>query len=233
MEPKKTPAAERFAAIAQDLNERQRVYLLTVHDEDQRREDVNRRPGGAMAATWRWILYGAVGARALDAGWTLRAQLEKLDLVSEGTGSTWASLEARGLVMTKRVHTGLMDARTLKSILSLMIRMTVDGRKVARLLRGQPSTRPKVEKPLSLSALRLIAHGQKNPDVEFDWSAPWPGGYGPDFLVVRAVVKGLITRGLLEGEAPHRLKITPAGRALDVTAEPNWKPMREWTEIPL
>jgi len=36
--PKATPAAPRLAGILDDLSDRQRTYLLTVYDEDQRRE---------------------------------------------------------------------------------------------------------------------------------------------------------------------------------------------------
>ena len=230
----KRSAAERLAEIAGELNERQRVYLLAVYDEDQSREANRRGPGGPPASTWRWVEYGAVGARFLDGGrWNLRRVLEARDLVSEGTGSTWSALETRGLVTTKREHTGLMDARSLRPILSLLVQMTTDGRKVARILRGEPLTKPRVEKPLSLSALRLVAYGQRNPGTEFDWSAPWTGRFAPDYLMMLAVARGLISRGLLAGEPPHRLRITPAGLALDVEAQPNWKPLREWTEVPL
>ena len=225
----KQSAADRLAQIAAALNERQRAYLLAAYDEDQRREDLHRGPGGRPASEWRWIEYGAVGTKILDTGWNLRRVLEGQGLVSNGTGATWSALEGRALVKLRHARTGLMDARTGRHIVALMVQMTTDGRKVARLLRGQLLTKPKQEKPLSLSALRLIEFGQKNPDAEFEWCAPW-SGYVPDFLVMRGIAAGLVKRGLLAGEPPYRLRITDAGKAFDVTAEPNWKPMRVWSE---
>jgi hypothetical protein len=107
--------------------------------------------------------------------------------------------------------------------MSLMLRMTTDGRKVARILKGEPLTKPKVDKPLSLSALRLIAYGQANPNEVFDNHAPW--GMCPiDYLTILGICRGLIKRGLLAGEAPHAMRITDTGMTLDVTSQPNWKP---------
>lgn len=212
-------------AIAADLNERQRSYLLAAYIEDQRREAGNRGPGGLPAREYRWIEYGPVGAKWLDnpGAFLLRRELERAGLVSQGTGSTWSALVERGLLTTKRAHTGFYDARTGRSILSLLVRLTTDGRKVARIIKGEPLTKPKPVKTLSLSALRLIAYGQAHPQDSFDVHAPW--GMCPlDYLTSLGICRGLIKRGLLAGDPPHNLRITPEGMALDVTKEVNWKP---------
>lgn len=122
-------------------------------------------------------------------------------------------------------HTGLIDRRSRRAIQSLMVRLTTDGRKVARLLRGESLTRPKSKetKPLSLTALRLIAYGQQHPEEVFNYHALW-GVYPTNYLVMLAISRGLVKRGLLTGDLKSGLKIAPAGAALDVTKEPKWKP---------
>ncbi|WP_430912183.1 hypothetical protein [Methylobacterium sp. sgz302541] len=216
--------------VAAMLNERQRSYLLAAYDEDQTREATHCGPGGPPAGRWRWIEYGPVGAKWLDGPGSrlLRAKLAESGMVSQGTGATWAALAERGLLTTRYEHTGLIDTRSRRAIRSLMVRLTTDGRKVARLLRGEPLTRPrsKEPKPLSLSALRLVAYGQQHPGEAFDFHAPW--GVCPlDYLVVLGICRGLVKRGLLAGDPPTRLRITEAGSVLDVTQEPNWKPLRQ------
>ena len=222
--------AAALEVIASGLNERQRAYLLATYDEDQAREARNSGPGGPPARRWRWIEYGPVGHKWLDGSGShlLRTKLAESGLVSQGTGATWATLVERGLLTTQYEHTGLIDRRSRRPIRSLMVRLTTDGRKVARLLRGEPPTRPrsKEHQPLSLSALRLVAYGQQHPEEAFDFHAPW--GVCPlDYLVVLGICRGLVKRGLLAGDPPTRLRITEAGSVLDVTQEPNWKPLRQ------
>jgi hypothetical protein len=213
---------------ADGLNARQRAYLLTAYDEDQARESARRgKIGGAPASVWRWIEYGAVGVRLFDGAdpHLLRCRLELEGLVDSGTGSTWASLVRLKLVETRREDTGFVDRRTLRPVRSLMVRLTAAGRRVARLLKGEPATRPKAPKPLSLSALRLIEYGQRHPDEEFEWCSPWDWR-PPEYVMMLGVAKGLVKRGLLTGEAPHALRITEAGMGLDLASELNWKPRR-------
>jgi len=128
-------------------------------------------------------------------------------------------LAERGLLSTSYAHTGLIDTRSRWPIRSLTVRLTTDGRKVARLLRGEPPTRPrsKEPKPLSLSALRMVAYGQQHPKETFDFHAPW--GICPlDYLVALGICRGLVKRGLLDGDPPTHLRITPAGLTLDVSS---------------
>ncbi len=97
---------------------------------------------------------------------------------------------------------------------------------MARIIRGEPLTRPrsKEAKALSLSALRLLAYGQQYPEETFDSYTPW--GVCPlDYLMILGICRGLVKRGLLTGDPPTRLRITPAGAALDVTQKTNWKPI--------
>ena len=147
--------------IAMMLNDRQRAYLLAAYAEDQAREESNRGAGGPPARRWRWIEYGPVGHRWMDGPGSrlLRTKLAESGLVSQGTGATWAKLVERGLLTTRYENTGLIDTRSRRPIQSLMVRLSSDGRGVARLLRGEAATRPRSRepKPLSLSALRLLA----------------------------------------------------------------------------
>lgn len=188
------------------------------------------------ASEYRWIEYGPVGAKWLDnpGAFLLHRELERAGLVNQGTGATWSALVERGLLITRHTHTGFADARTGQPILSLLVRLTTDGRKVARVIKGEPLTKPKQVKPLSLSALRLIAYGQAHPQDTFDVHAPW--GICPlNYLASLGICLGLIKRGLLAGDPPHSLKITTEGMALDVTKEPNQKPAppprRHWMDM--
>lgn len=137
-------------------------------------------------------------------------------MVSQGIGASWpAALKERGLLRTSYAHTGLVDRRSRRPIMSLMVRLTTDGRKVARLILGEPLIKPRdrIAKPLSLSALRLIAYSQQH-------QARPPGGNWRMATV------------LFAGDSPTRLKITEAGLALDVTQEPNWKPFARPIGLP-
>lgn len=215
-------------AVAEDLNSRQRAYLLAAYAEDQAKEVAKRkRIGGPPACEWRWIEYGPVGVRLFDGSnpHLLRNVLEREGLVDSGAGSTWASLVARKLVETKQEEIGFIDRRTRQAIRTLMVRLTLDGRKVARILRGEPTLKPKAARPLSLSALRLIEYGQQHPNEEFEWCSPWDWR-PPDYVTTLSVARGLISRGLLSGEVPHSLRITEAGLKLDVASEPSWKPRK-------
>jgi hypothetical protein len=155
----------------------------------------------------------------------LRRVLDAQRLVDQGTGASWSALVERGLMQRRHVHTGFVDVRR-RPIVSLMLRMTPDGRKVARTIKGEPLTRPKPARQHSLSALRLIAYGQAHAETVFGWSAPWDHtGFGPDYLILLAVTRSLVKQGLLAGEAPDHLQITEAGLALNVTQQPAWRPL--------
>jgi len=212
---------KRLSEVAAALNERQRLYLLVAYDEDQYQEEVHRRPGLSPASVWRWMEYGPVGGRRLLGDGPLRESLQRRKLVDAGSGSTWASLAERGLILQQYRPT------PLPRISSLFIRMTRDGRKAARILKGLSIKKPKdAIKPLSLTALRLLHYGQRHPNTSFDYMQPWAERFGmPDFLLVMGAARGLIKRGMLSGDG-RTLQITPSGIAVDVAAEPNWRPFR-------
>lgn len=220
--PRRTPQQARQAQAAAALNERQRSYLLVAYAEDQRQEERHRGFGGSPARVWRWMEYGPDRAILLHKpDGELRAQLRKLDLVDSGAGSTWRSLAERDLID--------LDWRPVTArVSSLFVKMTRQGRTVARLLRGEPP-RAKQAAALSLTALRLVAHGQQHPGKEFDIQAPWPWGYPGDFMMLRMVARSLVKKGLCAGD-DGSLKITPEGLKLDVAAQANWVPMRERAE---
>lgn len=221
--PRRTPQQARQAQVAAALNERQRSYLLVAYDEDQRQEERHRGFGAAPARLWRWMEYGPDKAILLHKpDGELRAQLRKLDLVDSGSGSTWRSLVDRGLIELEGRH-------VIGRVTSLFVKMTREGRAVARALRGEaPRAKPPAD-VLSLTALRLIAHGQQHPGKEFDIQAPWPWGYPGDFMMLRMVARSLVKKGLCAGD-DGSLRITPEGLKLDVAAQVNWVPMRERTE---
>lgn len=206
--PAKPSAAARLAVIAAQLNARQRAYLLAAYDIDQAREAEHRGPDAAPARVWRWIEYGPDALRDWLGDGPLRAALQAQDLVDSGAGATWSALAGHGLIEREYRDTPLHVRRWNHTVQVLYVRMTSDGRKVARLLRGEPATRPRAPggKPLTLTALRLIAYGQAHPSETFDWQAPWAESYWlPDYLMARGVCQGLVTRGLLAGDVPSRL----------------------------
>lgn len=223
-EPRRTKQQTRLAQVAAALNERQRSYLLVAYAEDQRQQERHRGFGAAPARKWRWMEYGPDKAILLHKpDGALRAQLRKLGLVDSGSGSTWRSLVDRGLVelewrpgITRRVS-------------SLFVQMTREGRAVARALRGEVPRAKPAAGALSLTALRLIAHGQQHPGKEFEIQAPWPWGYPGDFMMLRMVARSLIKKGLCAGDDVS-LRITPEGLKLDVAAQGSWVPMRERAE---
>lgn len=227
-----SPGNKRIEALAGSLTDRQRTYLLTTYDMDQAREANMKGFGFKVgfkappASVWRWMEYGPVGAKGTLWDGELRTALDRLKLVSSGTGAVWASLRQKGLIETELRPTAFVNAFSKKPLPSLWVKMTTDGRKVSRVLKGEPVTKPKEPpKPLSLSALRLIEYGQAHPDKVFYWNAPWDdSGFTADYMVMLSVAKSLIKKDLLQGDAPHRLQITRAGMALDVKSQPNWKP---------
>ena len=122
------------------LNDRQKTYLLTIFRLDQAREvdqrgAWNRGQRVQPATEWRWIAYGTAESM-------LRWQLLEAHLVDEGTGSTFESLERRGLIECRYERDPL-------GIPILLVKMTIKGRRLARSLTGEQR-----ERPLSTGTLR-------------------------------------------------------------------------------
>lgn len=146
-----------------------------------------------------------------------------MKLVGHGAGSTWHSLESRGLLNTDHRLIGLGD------LMSLYVRLTTDGRRVARVLKGLPMQKPKIDpasKPMSLTALRILYQGQQQPNEFLDPFEPWIGrSYYPPLLVVLGIARGLANRGLLVADKRKlSFKISAAGQAVDIEGAENWQP---------
>jgi hypothetical protein len=214
----------RITEIAESLNERQRAYLVVAYDEDQRAEQANSGPGSVPASQWRWLEYGPDGrVRRMTYDGPLRYALAEMKLVGHGAGSTWHSLESRGLLNTDHRLIGLGD------LMSLYVRLTTDGRRVARVLKGLPMQKPKIDpasKPMSLTALRILYQGQQQPNEFLDPFEPWIGrSYYPPLLVVLGIARGLANRGLLVADKRKlSFKISAAGQAVDIEGAENWQP---------
>jgi len=220
MKAGRATAWESAKQQAQQLNHRQKIYLAAVYE----REQAGEGPPRATGLRRPWMEYGSNMANSYEPN--LRMELRRRNLVDEGTGATFAALKERGLLQTERIYIGLYRGRVSWS---LFVRLTAAGRNVARVLREEPKPerKPKEIKPLSLTALRLIKHGQEHPGKEFDVWAPWEQAAGsPDYLVLLGVSKGLIKRGLLDGAPPDSLRITELGKTIQVTAEPSWRELR-------
>jgi hypothetical protein len=155
-----------------DLNERQQEYLKSVFEVDQALE-ANVKLAGARgrwnstpASEWRWMPYNASSTALLrriqDAGYR-----------DEGTGSTFAALERRGLVLCK-YEPGSIGAPIL------FVQITKVGRKLVR-------------EGLGLKAPRALPTGTLR---EWHWKAlvcayqagsagvrEWPKGIGQGTLL--------------------------------------------------
>lgn len=116
----------------QELNDRQRQYLEVIYRADTEAEAAEaaswkrgwkRRP----ANVWRWLSYNLTN---LGSPTPLKRRLLRQDLVDQGTGSTFDALARRGLILYEEGD-GLM-AR---------IRLTTQGRKVARMGLGESTTK--------------------------------------------------------------------------------------------
>lgn len=111
-----------------DLNERQRTYLLTIYRHDQAEEEAQRsgwsrgiraRP----ADEWRWMYYGEYDYGSSP----LKRALLGTGMVDQGTGSTFESLRSRGLVLVRSFHEPYRGGED-----AVHVRMTTTGRKLAR-----------------------------------------------------------------------------------------------------
>jgi hypothetical protein len=138
-----------------DLNKRQQHYLQAVYEVDQAQEanvkwlGSQGRWNNTPASEWRWMSYNASGAALLrkiqDAGYR-----------DEGTGSTFAALERRGLVLCK------YEPATLGGPI-LFVQITRAGRKMVRSKNGTgaPSAVPTfaASRACPMIAIRATASG--------------------------------------------------------------------------
>ena len=107
-----------------DLNKRQQVYLQAVYEVDQAQEAAIKGAGArgrwnsTPASEWRWLPYNASGAALLH-------RIQGAGYRDEGTGSTFAALERRGLVLCK-YEPGSLGGPIL------FVQITKAGRKMVR-----------------------------------------------------------------------------------------------------
>lgn len=107
-----------------NLNKRQQTYLQSVYELDQITEaDIKYaatrgRWTRRSAREWRWMPYNAADA-------ALMRRIQNAGYRDEGTGSTFAALERRGLVLTK------YEADPLGFSI-LFVQITKAGRKLVR-----------------------------------------------------------------------------------------------------
>lgn len=198
----------------EELNERQRVYLLAVFEADQLKEKYRRMAASkgmynrTPAVEWRRITYGPTEPPS-----DLYRALRRAGVVDAGTGSTWASLERRGLVTTS-TEIGALGVELL------MVTLTAKGRKLARSLTGQQA--PKQLPPGTLKEWHWKAMAAAWVAGDEGLEARWGGGdYGGfswnTWLRLRDYKWGSL---VMEGEAPwspyprhyYRVMLTRGGR---------------------
>lgn len=116
-----------------ELNERQRAYLASVYRVDQEEEEWQRSAWSRgwerrPADEWRWILYGS----PLIDDTSLRRALKTKGLVDSGTGSTFAALADRGLLLTRKAWMWVRIGNRIGDVEVLYVRMTTKGRAAVR-----------------------------------------------------------------------------------------------------
>lgn len=138
---KQNKAAQAWA----DLNERQQAYLRAIYEADQETER-DRQSEGARgnwdntpASVWRWRLYATL-APGGDTPLKHLIRVEKL--IDEGTGSTFAALEKRGLVELKYTSEGTPWESVIGKYeeWTVFVKLTTLGRAAARA--GDPDYKP-------------------------------------------------------------------------------------------
>lgn len=207
--------------MGEELNERQRAYLLALFDGDQAAEAHRRQLAARRifddtpAAEWRKVMYGPVAPPS-----ALYSTLHRAGMVDSGTGSTWASLARRGL-LTTHIERDAFGAELLA------VRLTPKGRKLARELTGQAAPKRLPAGLLRLWHWRALVAAWEAGAEGLGVTEDLPGEYGGhrwetwlrlrDYkgggLIVEASNGGRrpwsITVGYLEGV---RLYITERGR---------------------
>lgn len=164
-----------------DLNERQHRYLLAAYETDQAYEeahkrafqrgdyDESRRPASEWRAMAFGVLYGTGGAVPT----MLRNECKDVD---EGSGSTWAALERRGLLTVQDREVRYHPGQVLPHVT-----LTPKGRKLARNLKGEKApTKQKGE--VSRSTWKALAAGWKAGEAGLwdDRGGDWYGGVSGD-----------------------------------------------------
>lgn len=106
---------------------RQQMYIRAIYDSDQEAEAVERALGAAYkrnrpADEWRWLKYGY---DEYGNPMPLLARIEDLKLIDKGTGSSFAALESRELILMRYEQVPFADPIPY-------VRITAKGRKLVR-----------------------------------------------------------------------------------------------------
>jgi hypothetical protein len=150
-----------------DLNKRQQDYLTAVYEIDHAQEDnikaaaARGRWNSTPASVWRWMPYNAAGASLLD-------KVESMGYRDRGTGSTFAALERRGLILCRY-------ERDVLGIPILFVQITKAGRKLVRDALGLKA--PKALPPGTLREWhwRALVHVYRAGEQGVE---EWPRGIG-------------------------------------------------------
>lgn len=196
----------------ENLNDRQKIYLLTLYGFDQEAEIANKSrwlygETSRPAAEWRWIEYGPQGLpRLLSYHPPLRQKLAEKGLVDQGAGSTWNTLFTHGLI--ERKYKALQIDRWRGE--TMFVQLTRKGRALARKLTGDNPQKKSSE--LSKGAWRVLVWAYRVRPKILDIYDVWREGYRkPEPIVIASIGKNLLRRGFVEGTWDH-LAITENGR---------------------
>lgn len=201
------------------LNERQRIYLTCIFQQDQEAEEDQRHRrylGGAghKAADWRRMDLALYAPSALVGHTRIQSRLRQEGVHDPGAGASVAALERRGLVVTYRDRIYIQG---LGDVPRTRVELTRRGRAVARVgldvpkEQGHPT--PLLSRWLWRILVRVASAGEEGVDGSL-------AGRGPHFLAVGRSPAGRVpSRGFIElrhpdgvGFGPYRWFATESGR---------------------
>lgn len=219
-----------------DLNERQRKYLLAALEVDQHMErwhkqafgrgdfDESRRP----ASDWRAMPFGVLHGYGGPIPTMLRRECGGAD---EGSGSTWAALARRGLLLVQDRPTYRHPDQPLPHIT-----LTTAGRKQARELKGEKAQR-KPRGALSRATWKALAAGYRAGDQGLwdEKGGSWYGGVSWDLWLMLLRHTGRrprwfeeISRLLTEEERRATFALSSRVHGVKITAEGRYKYVEAW-----
>lgn len=217
-----TSSKAALTGVVAQLNARQGAYLAALSRFDLQAEESQRARSREWFASreparlWRAIKYGPRLDPEIYPDPPLRAALRAQGLVSQGSGSTWSSLERAGLVETSIRTERLLILGRIAKVEVLHVALTRSGRKAGRALLP-PIDLPKRRdaETLSASAWRVLLYalggvGAARSTVEAWWCT---GGTPPGPLVLQGITKNLARRGLTRSVTWSDVAVTEAGTA--------------------
>ncbi|MGU3567456.1 hypothetical protein [Paenibacillus sp. D51F] len=158
------------------LNKRQQLYLTAIYETDQD-EERNAKASAAIdrhsrpADEWRWLPYGYDQYGNML---PLMERIHSLNLIDQGTGSTFKALESRGMISLRWEPTTLVDKIPI-------VRITAKGRRVVRKATGE--VRPKKQPAVMLRewhwralSMAYQAYLEKTEGLLDEWGTASYGG---------------------------------------------------------